>query len=460
MANQRRSVATIDSPEFINITSISPLVSQCEIKVFYVGQNRNQSYISKEVAREMAQTLPGCPIVGYYLENKEDFGDHGHQMIIDGEGIKFNTLTKPYGFVAPDSKVWFQKFEDTDDFGNVTVREYLMTEGYIWTEQYEEAKRIIDKGNPHSMELDEKTLKGHWSTDVNRGIDFFIINDAIVSKLCVLGEDVEPCFEGSSITAPNISASFSKDDNFTKSLFKMMNELKFTLNNKEGGPEMAKENENFSLEQDNVSQNASLENQNTIEDVENFSLENTQAEESQNVEDEFAKKDEEDKKDADSKEDEKEESSDDKDEEDKEDDKKKDDYQKSCGSDDDENKKKYALMEQELAELKNQYSLLEAENKELKEFKQEVENKEKDALIESFYMLSDEDKKDVIENKANYSLKEIKAELSMICVDKKVNFNLEESKEEKEVAVTFNLNNSTAEIIPAWVQAVKNVENK
>ena len=38
-------VATI-----INITSISPLVSKCEIKVLYVGENRNRSFITKEVA--------------------------------------------------------------------------------------------------------------------------------------------------------------------------------------------------------------------------------------------------------------------------------------------------------------------------------------------------------------------------------------------------------------------------
>lgn len=125
------SVATIDSPEFINITSISPLISKCEIKVLYVGENRNRSFITKEVATEMAQTLPGCPIVGYYLESKEDFGDHGDQVIIDGEGVKFKKLTRPYGFVAPNSKIWFQKFEDTDDFGNTVIREYLMTEGYL-----------------------------------------------------------------------------------------------------------------------------------------------------------------------------------------------------------------------------------------------------------------------------------------------------------------------------------------
>jgi len=43
-------------------------------------------------------------------------------MIWDSEGIKFNTLTKPYGFVAPDAEVWFQKFNDTDEFGNTVER--------------------------------------------------------------------------------------------------------------------------------------------------------------------------------------------------------------------------------------------------------------------------------------------------------------------------------------------------
>ena len=53
----------------------------------------------------MAKTLRGAPIVGYYKEEKEDFRDHGEQVIFDDEGIKFNCLTKPYGFVSPDAKV-------------------------------------------------------------------------------------------------------------------------------------------------------------------------------------------------------------------------------------------------------------------------------------------------------------------------------------------------------------------
>ena len=118
----RMSIATIDSPEFINVSPYNPLISECEIKVLYLGENRNHSYISKEVATEMANSLPGCPIVGYFKQDVKDFGDHGDQVVIDENGIHFNCLTKPYGFVAPNAKVWFQKFEDTDDFGNSIIR--------------------------------------------------------------------------------------------------------------------------------------------------------------------------------------------------------------------------------------------------------------------------------------------------------------------------------------------------
>ena len=45
--------------EFINITPMNPLISKCQIKVCYVGDepNRNKSIITKDVAREMANRL-------------------------------------------------------------------------------------------------------------------------------------------------------------------------------------------------------------------------------------------------------------------------------------------------------------------------------------------------------------------------------------------------------------------
>ena len=221
-----QSVATLDNPEFINLEplDISPMISKCEIKVMYLGKNRNRTMITKDVAADMAKTLSGNPIVGCYKEDVGDFRDHGEKITIDADGIHFNVETQPYGFVAPDAKVWFQKFVDTNDFGEEIEREYLMTEGYLWTGQYPECQRIIEKGNNESMEFDEKTLRGTWTKDKNGNPEFFIVNEAIISKLCILGEDYEPCFEGSQITKPIIQFSF--EENFKNELFSMMNELK------------------------------------------------------------------------------------------------------------------------------------------------------------------------------------------------------------------------------------------
>lgn len=75
---------------------------------------------------------------------------------------------------------------------------------------------------------------------------------------------------------------------------------------------------------------------------------------------------------------------------------------------DEKKKKKYSLdeieeyinLKAEYEELQNKFSLLESENKTLKEtnaslteFKNNVERKDKEAMIQSFYMLSDDDKK-------------------------------------------------------------------
>lgn len=451
-----QSIATIDSPEFINLQplEINPLMSSCEIKVLYLGENRNQSYITKEVATEMAKTLRGAPIVGYYREDKEDFRDHGEKIIFDDEGVKFECLTKPYGFVAPDAKVWFQKFEDTDDFGNTVTREYLMTTGYLWTGQYEEAKLAIDEGRPQSMELDSETLDGHWSTNNKTGMDFFIINDAIFSKLCILGEDVEPCFEGANVTAPQVSTTFTKiDDNFKKTLYTMMQDLKFAL---EGGQNMELEEksveteevvatevvedsaaatvEENSVENDNLEQSVSTETQDSIEAAQSSQEEYVKSEEDKKEEE----KDESDTKEDDTKED----TSDDDD-------------------DDEEKKKDYELIEKELEETKTAYAALEEKYQALVEFKESVDNEKKDKLIDSFYMLSDEDKKDVIENKSNYSLDEIEAKLSVICVRKKVNFDLDDtSKSEEKVedsvkdVITYTVN-ETDTSTPAWIAALK-----
>mgnify|MGYP006935834044 CR=1 FL=1 len=60
------------------------------------------------------------------------------------------------------------------------------------------------------MELN-KNIRGSWTADDNGFPAFFIVNEALIEKLCILGEDVEPCFEGAAISK---QFSLSLDENF------------------------------------------------------------------------------------------------------------------------------------------------------------------------------------------------------------------------------------------------------
>jgi hypothetical protein len=416
---------------------------------------------------------------------------------------------------------------------------------------------------------DDKLIDAFWTKDGKGKPQFFIINEAIISKLCVLGDDCEPCFEGSNITAPQITFSF--EDGFKEQLFSMMNEIKKVLNEggaptvftryaveigdslwssiysylehtyprandegyvydsiyriegiyEEGSQKFAilqnRSNSkyfrmNFSLD-DTTGFAASAElvevtktyvpaaePQFALADVEAFELEYAKKKKGEKEEDEDEKKpedgDDESKKPEDKKsgeEDDEDDSSDDDDADDDDEEKKKkkktkfkkdeedDDEDKcpKCGKpksectcedeDDDDNKGKkskynldeieeYVELSQKYSALESDYNAMKAEMATLVEFKKSIEKKDKEAMIASFYMLSDEEKKDVIDNIDTYSLEDIEAKLSIICVRNKVNFNLDEDNKETTKPTTFSLDGSLGDDnVPAWVKSLRNV---
>jgi hypothetical protein len=75
---KHESIPVEMSVELINVVPINPLISKCQIKVCYVGDepNRNGTIITREFAKELANSLPGSPIVGFYNEKNEDFEEH------------------------------------------------------------------------------------------------------------------------------------------------------------------------------------------------------------------------------------------------------------------------------------------------------------------------------------------------------------------------------------------------
>ena len=509
----------LNSPcEFINITPLNPLISKCQIKVCYVSDepNRNRSIITKEVAKQMANSLPGCPIVGFFDEATGDFEEHSRSFDISNGEFKIKDITKPYGFVDMNAKVWFQKFLDDGE----NEREYLMTEGYIWTEQYPEAKRIFENnGNNQSMELDEKTLNAKWTKDDNGKPQFFIINEAVISKLCILGEEFEPCFEGSSIT----KVQFSFEDDFKVKLFSMMEELKELI--KEGGQKqvftkyavevgdtlwnalysyigtnfpgtetvsayrvdaiLEEEGQKFAVLQSRADEkfyrlNFSLNEESefipsdtlveitssyAVSEEPQFALEAVEEYEAN-----YGKTEEEEEEKIEDKNDETEPSEIEEPIEEVSEElcPKCGKELKECECEKESIENKYNLEEVvEYTELKTRFEALEVEFSKLEEernslksqveslleFKNAADRKEKEDMIAQFYMLSDEDKADVIANIDTYSVDDIEAKLSIICVRNKVSFNLEE--ETNKGATTYNLNDTEDDsLTPAWIKAV------
>ena len=415
--------------ELINLQPINPLISKCQIKVCYVGEepNRNGSIITKDVAKDMANSLPGSPIVGFFNKDKEDFEEHNRMIDISNGKFDVIDTTKPYGFVDLSAKAWFQKFLDDG-----VEHEYLMTEGYLWTGQYPEAQRILERGNNQSMELDANSLKGTWTEDDNNFYEFFIINEAIISKLCILGEDVEPCFEGSQIT----KVQFSFDEDFKNKLFALIEQVN-RINN-EGGKSVE---DNKDLEVTSVEEELEPTDEPQEEPIE---------EEEEILEDEPVEEEPEE-------EEKEEESEEEPAEEDAPEEDKPIEYNLEENQEYIELKEKYSALEADYNALQEKFNSLQTSFDELYAFKKGVEKKEKEAMIDRFYMLSDEDKKDVIENIDTYSLDDIEAKLSIICVRNKISFDLDKDENADADPVMYNLggeDTSSNALVPDWVKAV------
>ena len=453
------SVATIAAPEFVNLAedALNPGISKADVKVLYLGENRNGSFINKETAMKMSETLRACPIVGAYRKDIDDFGDHGEIIHIENGEITFDCATVPYGFVAPDAKVWFKEFTDYDEFGNTVNREYLMTTAYLWTGQYPEIERCVKEGMGQSMELDGKSIDGHWAENSESGIEFFIINDASFTKLCVLGDGVEPCFEGASVEAPNISDKFSKEG-FTTTLYNMMNELKFALaenaDAKDANAENAeKTDDSESTKEEETTEFAEKEEEveETADEAVDFaenaeeSTESTETaeavEENLDQESDFSANTE----------------------EEKESEEVVENTEESADNEFAEKDAEIETLKSEIASLQEKYTLLEAEAEELRSYKASRISADKDALINKYNMLSDDDKAEIVANKDSYSYEEIESKLALLYVKKNVDFDDrdEEIPAPNEATLTFGLSttNSDAEIDPI-IELLRDAANK
>lgn len=178
---------SVPKMEILDTKPINELVTQATVKVCWVSDttpNPNETLITEKVGREIASTLPGAPVVGFYDNKTKDFEQHSRVIKFENGEIVFEDITKPYGFVSPLTKPWFQELPDKEGI----MRKWLLCEAFLWTRQYKEAGKVIGKGQ--SMELDTSNIAGYYSGDI------FIFTTATLDKLCILGNEYAPCFDG------------------------------------------------------------------------------------------------------------------------------------------------------------------------------------------------------------------------------------------------------------------------
>src|SRR5690606_32149569 len=113
-----------------NIEAVNPLFSRATVYILYTGVNRNNSYISRQAVESSLNTIFNVPVIGEFIEEKDNFGGHGGKLEITDNDIKFISTTKPYGVVPESANIYWENVTEKDG----TVNEYLVVEGiYLWT---------------------------------------------------------------------------------------------------------------------------------------------------------------------------------------------------------------------------------------------------------------------------------------------------------------------------------------
>lgn len=199
----------------IQMTYASSLTNLCDVnasfdrgvlRVAYHGENRNHSYISKDVFEKSMKSMFNCPIVCNYDRDSDTLGGHDVEIVRDDDGsVRIVNCTTPVGCIPESAKTWWDTVEEEDG----TKHEYLFVEVLLWKRQ--EAYRKIRKNGitAHSMEItvrDGETIDG-----------VFHIYSFEYTAFALIG--VEPCFESSALEV------FSAQD-FKRQLTEMMNDLK------------------------------------------------------------------------------------------------------------------------------------------------------------------------------------------------------------------------------------------
>lgn len=171
-----------------DICDINESFASARLKAFYLGGNRNGSFISKASTEDAIPTMFNCPIVCNYDVESDTIGGHDMDIVpTDSGDVKLINLTSAIGVIPAGAKYNFEKIEEADG----SVHEYFVVDAILWKRSpaYDKIKR--DGIVSQSMEI--TVTEGHMQGDL------YVIEKFIFTAFCLLGEGVEPCFESASL---------------------------------------------------------------------------------------------------------------------------------------------------------------------------------------------------------------------------------------------------------------------
>ena len=131
-------------------------------------------------------------------------------------------LTEPIGVVPESAKYWWESIKDSGG-----THEYLCVEAYLWTRQEGVYKLLSENSASESMEI--SIIDGEMD---EHGV--YQINDFEFEAFCVLGEDVEPCFEGACVEMYSQSGTHDKYSEMMKDYKAMLSEISKSTQKKGG----------------------------------------------------------------------------------------------------------------------------------------------------------------------------------------------------------------------------------
>ena len=171
-----------------DIRSLDDRFRKVKIFIAHTGENLNNTSFSLESLVHLAESLAHVPIVGCIKEGEDsiyDFSGHEEKITITTDGIDFEYIGVPFGFIPEDHNAHIEIRDG---------KQWLVAEGFLWT-KFNQSIDIFENNNgkkSQSMEIED--VLGYVDDE---GV--LHIEEAVFSALCILGNDVAPAMTGSTI---------------------------------------------------------------------------------------------------------------------------------------------------------------------------------------------------------------------------------------------------------------------